>query len=81
MKGQTRIQTRDKIVIVIYTMFKDDGDFDQSILYYGPFESANEQREFMRKVIQESPMEDKEERDKMLQLVSEWRRFDEDPPS
>lgn len=77
-RGQTRLQTKDKIVIVTDTLFREDGDFDQSVRCYGPFESADEQREFMRKVILESPMTDEVERDKMLRLVSEWRRVDEE---
>lgn len=81
MKGQTRLQTKDKIVIVTDTVFKEDGDFDTSIRYYGPFESADEQRKFMRKVILESPMMDEAERDKMLRVVDEWRRSDERLPS
>lgn len=83
MKGQTRVQTKYNIVIVTHTTFKDDGDggdgdFDQSIRYYGPFESADEQRAFMRGIFLEAPMEEAE-RQRMLDVVDNWRRCDEKP--
>ena len=75
-KRQMRIQTRDNVVIVTVTVFDENGDFDESVRYYGPFESADKQREFMKSVFTDAR---DDERNRMLKTIDEWRRFDEEP--
>jgi hypothetical protein len=70
-KGQVRVQTRDDMVIV--TISREDG---LSIRMYGPFESADAEREFICNVYRSAPCDPKI-REAYIAQTMRWRRFDE----
>lgn len=77
--GYLRLRTEDALVVLIEHRQKDDGsgDFDQSIKMFGPFATADEQRSFMRNVI-EGAFPPGPQRDTALAAIDAWRRFDEE---
>lgn len=73
-----RVKTRDEMVELIeHRPLKNGVDWDQSIKLYGPFKSADAQREFMcnawRGVTKPGPR-----LDAMIEQTMAWRRFDEE---
>lgn len=72
-----RVQTSDALVTVTEHRPEKSGDWGQSIKMYGPFESADEQREFMcsvwRAYTKPGPR-----LDSVIEQTMAWRRFDEE---
>lgn len=71
-----RIKTEDAIVVIIEHRPLDNGDFDQSIRYFGPFEHAAEQREFMADAIRRYNIGGARQQE-IIDGIMKWRRFDE----
>lgn len=72
-QGQVRVQTRDDFVVV--TISSKSGD-SSSIRIYGPFVSADAERDFICHVWELAPIDPKL-REGAIAQTKRWRRFDE----